>query len=176
VKAARFIRFCDAFNIPILTFEDVPGFLPGTEQEYAGIIRHGAKLLYAYCEATVPKLTVITRKAYGGAYDVMASKHVRADINLAWPGSMIAVMGAAGAARIIHRRDIAAADDPAAEEAKRTQEYEDTFNNPYKAAARGFIDDVIEARTTRPYLIRALELLRSKHEDKPVRKHGNIPL
>ena len=176
VKGARFIRFCDAFNIPIITFEDVPGFLPGTEQEYAGIIRHGAKLLYAYCEATVPKLTVITRKAYGGAYDVMASKHVRADLNLAWPGAMIAVMGAAGAARIIHRRDIAAADDPEQEEAKRTQEYEDTFNNPYKAAARGFVDDVIEAHTTRPYLIRSLELLRSKHEEKPVRKHGNIPL
>ena len=176
VKGARFIRFCDAFNIPIVTFEDVPGFLPGTEQEYGGIIRHGAKLLYAYCEATVPKLTIITRKAYGGAYDVMASKHVRADVNLAWPGSMIAVMGAAGAARIIHRREIAAADDPEAVEAQRTQEYEETFNNPYEAAARGFVDDVIEARTTRPYLIRSLELLRSKHEDKPVRKHGNIPL
>ena len=140
VKGARFIRFCDAFNIPIITFEDVPGFLPGTEQEYAGIIRHGAKLLYAYCEATVPKLTVITRKAYGGAYDVMASKHVLADLNLAWPGAMIALIGAAGAARIIHRRDIAAADDPEQEEAKRTQEYEDTFNTPYKAAARGFVD------------------------------------
>ena len=176
VKAARFIRFCDAFNVPIVTFEDVPGFLPGTRQEHEGIIRHGAKLLYAYCEATVPKLTVITRKAYGGAYDVMASKHVRADLNLAWPGAEIAVMGAAGAARIIHRREIAAADDPAAVEAQRTAEYEEKFSNPYMAAARGFIDDVIEPRTTRPTLIRALELLRTKVEDAPVRKHGNEPL
>ena len=176
VKGARFIRFCDAFNIPIVTFEDVPGFLPGTEQEHEGIIRHGAKLLYAYCEATVPKLTVITRKAYGGAYDVMASKHIRADVNLAWPGSMIAVMGAAGAAKIIHRRAIQAADDPAAMEAEKTAEYEATFNNPYKAAARGFVDDVIEASRTRPYLIRSLELLKTKHEERPLRKHGNIPL
>jgi propionyl-CoA carboxylase beta chain len=175
-KGARFIRFCDAFNIPIVTFEDVPGFLPGTDQEYGGIIRHGAKLLYAYCEATVPKLTVITRKAYGGAYDVMASKHIRADVNIAWPGAMIAVMGAAGAAKIIHRREIQAADDPAALEAQRAAEYEETFNNPYRAAARGFIDDVIEASQTRPYLIRSLELLSTKHEEKPVRKHGNIPL
>ena len=176
VKGARFIRFCDAFNIPIVTFEDVPGFLPGTDQEYGGIIRHGAKLLYAYCEATVPKLTVITRKAYGGAYDVMGSKHIRADVNVAWPGAMVAVMGAAGAAKIIHRREIMAADDPAAVEKQRTDEYEETFNNPYFAASRGFIDDVIEARRTRPYLIRALGLLKSKHEDKPVRKHGNVPL
>ena len=175
-KGARFIRFCDAFNIPIVTFEDVPGFLPGTDQEYGGIIRHGAKLLYAYCEATVPKLTVITRKAYGGAYDVMASKHIRADVNIAWPGAMIAVMGAAGAAKIIHRREIQAADDPAALEAQRAAEYEETFNNPYRAAARGFIDDVIEASQTRPYLIRSLELPSTKHEEKPVRKHGNIPL
>ena len=175
-KAARFIRFCDAFNIAIVTFEDVPGFLPGTAQEYAGIIRHGAKLLYAYCEATVPKVTVITRKAYGGAYDVMASKHVRADLNIAWPGAQIAVMGAAGAANIIHRREIAAAEDPEATLAQKTQEYEETFNNPYRAAARGFVDDVIEAHTTRPYLIRALEVLRSKHEPGPTRKHGNIPL
>ena len=137
-KAARFIRFCDAFNVPIVTFEDVPGFLTGTAQEYAGIIRHGAKLLYAYCEATVPKVTVITRKAYGGAYDVMASKHVRADLNVAWPGAQIAVMGAAGAANIIHRREIAAADDPEAMLAQKTQEYEETFNNPYRAAA-GFV-------------------------------------
>jgi propionyl-CoA carboxylase beta subunit len=175
-KGARFIRFCDAFNLPIVTFEDVPGFLPGTAQEYGGIIRHGAKLLYAYCEATVPKLTVITRKAYGGAYDVMGSKHVRADINVAWPGAMIAVMGAAGAAKIIHRREIQAADDPSAVEAKRAQEYEEKFNNPYRAAARGFIDDVIEASSTRAYLIRSLELLRTKNEQRPVRKHGNIPL
>ena len=175
-KGGRFIRFCDAFNIPIVTFVDVPGFLPGTAQEHAGIIRHGAKLLYAYAEATVPKLTVITRKAYGGAYDVMGSKHVRADVNLAWPGSTVAVMGAAGAAKIIHRREIAAAEDPAAEEARRTAEYEENFNHPYRAAERGFVDDVIEARETRPYLIRSLELLKTKHEVRPVRKHGNIPL
>jgi len=176
VKGARFIRFCDAFNVPIVTFEDVPGFLPGTDQEYRGIILHGAKLLYAYCEATVPKLTVITRKAYGGAYDVMGSKHIRADLNVAWPGAMVAVMGAAGAAKIIHRRDIQAADDPAAVEAEKTAEYERTFNNPYRAAARGYIDDVIEASRTRPTLVRALELLQTKHEPKPVRKHGNVPL
>ncbi|HIG87187.1 MAG TPA: acyl-CoA carboxylase subunit beta [Planctomycetes bacterium] len=175
-KGARFIRFCDAFNIPIVTFEDVPGFLPGTSQEYAGIIRHGAKLLYAYCEATVPKLTVITRKAYGGAYDVMGSKHVGADMNVAWPGSMIAVMGAAGAASIIHRREIGSADDPESLLKQKADEYEETFNNPYRAAARGFIDDVIEARMTRPYLIRALGVLASKHEAGPTRKHGNIPL
>ena len=175
-KGARFIRTCDAFNIPIVTFEDVPGFLPGTKQEYGGIIRHGAKLLYAYCEATVPLLTVITRKAYGGAYDVMASKHVRADLNVAWPGATVAVMGAAGAAKIIHRREIMAADEPAVVEAERTAEYEETFNNPYRAASRGFVDDVIEAHTTRPYLIRSLELLRTKHEVRPTRKHGNIPL
>ncbi len=176
VKAARFIRFCDAFNIPIVTFEDVPGFLPGTAQEHGGIIRHGAKLLYAYCEATVPKLTVITRKAYGGAYDVMGSKHIRADLNIAWPGAMVAVMGAAGASKIIHRRDIAASSDPAATEAAHTADYEERFNNPYMAAGRGFVDDVIEARETRPYLIRALGLLKTKHEEKPVRKHGNVPL
>ena len=175
-KGARFIRFCDSFNVPLVTFEDVPGFLPGTVQEYGGIIRHGAKLLYAYCEATVPKLTVITRKAYGGAYDVMSSKHVRGDVNLAWPGAMVAVMGAAGATRIIHRRAIQAAGDPAAFEAERTAEYEATFNNPYKAAARGFIDDVIEASRTRPMLIRSLELLKTKNETRPMRKHGNIPL
>jgi propionyl-CoA carboxylase beta chain len=175
-KGARFIRFCDAFNIPLVTFEDVPGFLPGTEQEYGGIILHGAKLLYSYCEATVPKLTVITRKAYGGAYDVMASKHIRADINLAWPNAQIAVMGAEGAARIIHRRDIQAADDPEGLQAQRTAEYEETFNNPFMAAQRGFIDDVIEARATRPTLIRSLELVRTKVEVRPKRKHGNIPL
>ena len=176
IKGARFIRFCDSFNIPIVTFEDVPGFLPGTAQEYGGIILHGAKLLYAYCEATVPKLTVITRKAYGGAYDVMGSKHIRADLNVAWPGAMIAVMGAAGAAKIIHRNEIKNAKDPAKVEAEKTAEYEDTFNNPYKAAARGYIDDVIEASTTRPTLIRALDLLATKHENRPTRKHGNIPL
>jgi propionyl-CoA carboxylase beta chain len=176
VKGARFIRFCDAFNIPVVTFEDVPGFLPGTAQEYGGIIRHGAKLLYAYCEATVPKLTVITRKAYGGAYDVMASKHIRADVNLAWPGAMIAVMGAAGAAKIIHKREIDKSADPKAMEAQKAAEYEATFNNPYKAAARGFVDDVIEASRTRPMLIRSLELLKTKHEERPLRKHGNIPL
>ncbi len=176
IKGARFIRFCDSFNIPIVTFEDVPGFLPGTEQEYGGIILHGAKLLYAYCEATVPKLTVITRKAYGGAYDVMGSKHIRADVNLAWPGAQIAVMGAAGAAKIIHRREIQSSDDPAATEAAKTAEYEEKFNNPYRAAARGFVDDVIPASDTRPMLIRSLELLRSKNEPRPTRKHGNIPL
>ena len=160
----------------MLTFEDVPGFLPGTDQEHGGIIKHGAKLLYAYCEATVPKLTVITRKAYGGAYDVMGSKHVRADLNLAWPNAQIAVMGASGAARIIHRREIQGAEDPAAVEKQRTEEYEGTFNNPFMAAARGFVDDVIEARTTRPQLIRALELLHSKVVHHPTRKHGNIPL
>jgi len=176
VKGARFIRFCDAFNIPLVTFEDVPGFLPGTAQEYGGIIRHGAKLLYAYCEATVPKIVVITRKGYGGAFDVMSSKAIRGDVNLAWPGAMIAVMGAAGAAKIIHKREIDKAPDPKALEAQKTAEYEETFNNPYKAAARGFIDDVIEASKTRPLLIRSLELLKSKHEERPVRKHGNIPL
>ena len=175
-KGARFIRFCDAFNVPLVTFEDVPGFLPGTAQEYGGIILHGAKLLYAYCEATVPKLTVITRKAYGGAYDVMASKHIRADLNLAWPNAQIAVMGASGAARIIHRREIQAAADPVAVEAQRTAEYEETFNNPYMAAERGYVDDVIEAHTTRPHLIRSLELFKSKVEVRPSRKHGNIPL
>ena len=176
VKGARFIRFCDAFNIPLVTFEDVPGFLPGTAQEYGGIIRHGAKMLYAYCEATVPKIVVITRKGYGGAFDVMSSKAIRGDVNLAWPGAMIAVMGAAGAAKIIHKREIDKAPDPKALEAQKTAEYEETFNNPYKAAARGFIDDVIEASKTRPLLIRSLELLKSKHEERPVRKHGNIPL
>ncbi|MBK7641617.1 MAG: acyl-CoA carboxylase subunit beta [Planctomycetes bacterium] len=176
IKGARFIRFCDAFNIPLVTFEDVPGFLPGTVQEFGGIIRHGAKMLYAYCEATVPKIVVITRKGYGGAFDVMSSKAIRGDVNLAWPGAMIAVMGAAGAAKIIHKREIDKAADPKALEAQKTAEYEQTFNNPYKAAARGFIDDVIEASKTRPLLIRSLELLKSKHEEKPVRKHGNIPL
>jgi len=175
-KAARFIRFCDAFNIPIVTFEDVPGFLPGLEQEYGGIIRHGAKLLYAYCEATVPKLTIITRKAYGGAFAVMGPKNVGADLNIGWPSSKVAVMGAAGAARIVHRRAIAAADDPDAMAKEKADEYQEIFDNPFKAAERGMLDDVIEASQTRPLLIRTLELLRTKHEDRPVRKHGNIPL
>ena len=176
LKAARFVRFCDAFNIPLIVLEDVPGFLPGTDQEHRGIITHGAKLLYAFAEATVPKLTVITRKAYGGAYCVMNSKHLRADLNVAWPGAMIAVMGAEGAAKIIHRGDIANAEDQEAELVKRSDAYEEKFNNPYRAARRGFVDDVIEPNTTRPYLIRALELFRSKNEAGPVRKHGNIPL
>jgi len=176
VKGARFVRFCDAFNIPILTFEDVPGFLPGTAQEHGGIIRHGAKLLYAYCEATVPKLTVITRKAYGGAYCVLSSKHIRGDWNVAWPTAQIAVMGAEGAARIIHRREIAAAADPAAEERRKIAEYEELFANPFIAAERGYIDDVIRPAETRPRLIRALELLATKRDQNPPKKHGCIPL
>jgi propionyl-CoA carboxylase beta chain len=176
LKGARFIRFCDSFNIPLVTFEDVPGFLPGKDQEWSGIITHGAKLLYAYCEATVPKLTVITRKAYGGAYDVMNSKHIRADLNLAWPSAEIAVMGAEGAAKIVFRREIQTAKDPKAEEKRLVADYKAKFANPYQAAARGYIDDVIEPRRTRPMLIQALELLRSKRDSNPPRKHGNIPL
>ncbi len=176
IKGARFVRFCDAFNIPLVTLEDVPGFMPGVDQEHGGIIRHGAKLLYAYCEATVPKLTVITRKAYGGAYDVMSSKHIRGDLNLAWPTAEIAVMGAEGAARIIHRRAIADADDPEAEEAKHVAEYRERFANPYVAAARGYVDDVIEPGTTRARLIAGLHLLRTKRDRNPPKKHGNIPL
>ena len=176
LKGARFIRFCDSFNIPLITFEDVPGFLPGKDQEWGGIITHGAKLLYAYCEATVPKITVITRKAYGGAYDVMNSKHIRADLNLAWPSAEIAVMGADGAAKIVFRREIQAAKDPKAEEKRLADDYRAKFANPYQAAARGYIDDVIEPRRTRPMLIQALELLRSKRDSNPPRKHGNIPL
>jgi propionyl-CoA carboxylase beta subunit len=175
-KAARFVRFCDAFNLPLITFEDVPGFLPGVAQEHGGIIRHGAKLLYAYCEATVPKLTVITRKAYGGAYDVMSSKHIRGDVNLAWPSAEIAVMGPIGAVEILFKDEIAAAADPAAETQRRIDEYTRTFANPYKAAARGFIDDVIDPRDTRPRLIDALRMLRNKRDRNPPRKHGNIPL
>ncbi len=175
-KGARFIRFCDAFNIPILTFEDVPGFLPGVEQEHGGIIRNGAKLLYAYCEATVPKVTVITRKAYGGAYDVMNSKHVRGDMNYAWPTAEIAVMGPKGAVEIIFKKDIDSAKDPAAELQKKTDEYREKFANPYIAAARGYVDDVIEPKTTRPRLIRAFEMLESKQDSNPKKKHGNIPL
>jgi propionyl-CoA carboxylase beta subunit len=171
-KGARFVRFCDAFNIPIVTFVDVPGFLPGTAQEYGGIIKHGAKLLYAYGEATVPKITVITRKAYGGAYDVMASKHLRGDINYAWPSAQIAVMGAKGAVEIIFRAE---RDDPKKIEAK-TKEYEAKFANPFIAAKRGFIDDVIMPHSTRRRIARALDLLRGKHLENPWRKHGNIPL
>ena len=175
-KAARFVRFCDAFNIPIVTFEDVPGFMPGTHQEHAGIIRRGAKLLYAYCEATVPKLTVVTRKAYGGAYCVLSSKPTGGDWNIAWPQSEIAVMGAAGAAKIIHRREIAAADDPEAVEQSKVDEYTDLFANPYMAAERGLIDDVIIPSQTRPRLCRALALLRTKRVSNPPKKHGSIPL
>jgi propionyl-CoA carboxylase beta chain len=176
VKAARFIRFCDAFNIPLVTFVDVPGFLPGVAQEHGGIIRHGAKLLYAYAEATVPKLTVITRKAYGGAYDVMSSKHIRGDLNLAWPSAEIAVMGPKGAVEILFKDQIAKADDPAAEAARRIEEYTKKFANPYLAAARGFLDDVIDPRDTRPRLIDGLRMLRTKRDSNPKKKHGNIPL
>ncbi|MBX3464313.1 MAG: methylmalonyl-CoA carboxyltransferase [Planctomycetes bacterium] len=176
IKGARFIRFCDAFNIPLVCFEDVPGFLPGKEQEWGGIIVHGAKLLYAFCEATVPRLTVITRKAYGGAYTVMNSKHIRADFNVAWPSAEIAVMGADGAARIVFRREIQTAKDPKAEEKRLVADYKAKFANPYQAAARGFVDDVIEPRRTRPMLIQALEILRSKRDTNPPKKHGNIPL
>jgi len=176
LKAARFIRFCDAFNIPLVTFEDVPGFLPGLAQEHGGIIKHGAKLLYAYCEATVPKLTVITRKAYGGAYDVMSSKHIRGDMNFAWPTAEVAVMGPKGAVEIIYKRDIAAADDPAAATDAKVAEYTERFANPYVAAARGYVDDVIDPRDTRPRLIDALDTLRTKRDRNPPKKHGNIPL
>jgi acetyl-CoA carboxylase carboxyltransferase component len=176
VKAARFVRFCDAFNIPIVTLVDVPGFLPGTQQEYGGIIRHGAKLLYAYCEATVPKLTVITRKAYGGAYDVMASKHIRADFNFAWPTAEIAVMGVDAAVRIIFRKELTQAQDPASRQAELAEDYQGRFANPYIAAERGYLDDVIEPRETRPALIKALRLARTKRQSLPPRKHGNIPL
>ena len=176
MKAARFIRFCDAFNIPIVTFEDVPGFLPGVAQEHGGIIKHGAKLLYAYCEATVPKLTVILRKAYGGAYDVMNSKHIRGDFNFAWPTAEIAVMGPKGAVEILFRQRIAEADDPAAETDKLIKQYEEQFANPYIAASRGYVDDVIDPRETRPRLIESLRMVRNKREPSPARKHGNIPL
>jgi propionyl-CoA carboxylase beta chain len=175
-KAARFIRFCDCFNLPVVTFVDVPGFLPGVGQEHGGIIKHGAKLLYAYCEATVPKLTVITRKAYGGAYDVMSSKHIRGDINLAWPTAEIAVMGAKGAVEILFKNEIARSEDPAAAAARFTDEYTAQFANPYTAAARGYVDDVIDPRDTRPRLIGALRTLRTKRDRNPPRKHGNIPL
>jgi propionyl-CoA carboxylase beta chain len=176
LKAARFVRFCDCFNIPIITFEDVPGFLPGVTQEHGGIIKHGAKLLYAYCEATVPKLTVITRKAYGGAYDVMSSKHIRGDVNLAWPTAEIAVMGPKGAVEILYKREIAAAPDPAAALDARVADYTERFANPYTAAARGYVDDIIDPRDTRPRLIDALSTLRGKRDRNPPRKHGNLPL
>ena len=175
-KAARFIRFCDAFNIPLITFEDVPGFLPGINQEHGGIIRAGSKLLFAYCEATVPKLTVITRKAYGGAYDVMSSKHIRGDLNLAWPSAEIAVMGPEGAVNIIFRNELADAEDPIKRRAELVEEYRQKFANPYIAASRGYIDDVIEPRETRPRLINGLEMLANKRDSNPPKKHGNIPL
>jgi len=170
------VRFCDSFNIPLVTFEDVPGFLPGTSQEHGGIIKHGAKLLYAYCEATVPKLTVITRKAYGGAYDVMSSKHIRGDINYAWPTAEIAVMGPKGAAEIIFKKEIADAPDPEAALKQREEDYRRLFASPFSAAERGYIDDVIEPSQTRPRLIRALRMLETKRDQNPPRKHGNIPL
>ena len=176
VKGARFVRFCDCFNIPIITFEDVPGFLPGVNQEYGGIIRHGAKLLYAYAEATVPKITVVTRKAYGGAYCVMGSKHIRTDINFAYPTAEIAVMGAEGAVGILYRREIASATDPEAARREKIEEYQDKFASPYVAAERGYIDEVIEPKLTRQKLIRALRLLANKRDTNPPRKHGNIPL
>ena len=176
LKAARFIRFCDAFNIPLVTFEDVPGFLPGVAQEHGGIIKHGAKLLYAYCEATVPKLTVITRKAYGGAYDVMSSKHIRGDYNVAWPTAEIAVMGPKGAVEILFRKDIAESGDPVAATDGMIAEYRAKFAHPYVAAGRGYVDDIIDPRDTRPRLIGALDVLRSKRDRNPPKKHGNIPL
>ncbi len=175
-KAARFVRTCDAFNVPVLTFVDVPGFLPGTDQEWNGIIRRGAKLIYAYAEATVPLVTVITRKAYGGAYDVMGSKHLGADVNLAWPTAQIAVMGAQGAVNILYRAELTAADDPEARRAELVTEYEDTLANPYVAAERGYVDAVVAPHETRAEVVRALRLLRSKRETLPPKKHGNIPL
>ena len=176
VKAARFVRFCDSFNIPILTYVDVPGFLPGASQEWGGIIRHGAKLLYAYAEATVPKLTVITRKAYGGAYDVMSSKHIRGDYNVAWPSAQLAVMGAEGAVQIIHRRRIASSGNPSQERERLVDDYVETFANPYRAASLGYLDDVIQPSETRTVMIKALGALLEKEEVRPARKHGNIPL
>jgi propionyl-CoA carboxylase beta chain len=176
VKAARFVRTCDAFNIPLVTFVDVPGFLPGTAQEWGGIIRHGAKLLYAYAEATVPKLAVITRKAYGGAYDVMSSKHIRADFNFAWPTAEVAVMGPEGAVNIVFRKELEGVADPDARRAELIADYKERFANPYSAAERGYVDEVVEPRRTRPVLIDALETARTKREPRPRRKHGNIPL
>lgn len=175
-KAARFVRFCDAFNVPLVTFVDVPGFLPGTSQEHGGIIRHGAKLLYAYCEATVPKITIITRKAYGGAYDVMSSKHIRGDLNLAWPSAELAVMGPEGAVNVIFRKELAEAKDPEKRRAELVSEYREKFAHPYIAASRGYLDDIIEPRLTRPTLINALEMLSNKRDSNPGKKHGNLPL
>jgi propionyl-CoA carboxylase beta chain len=175
-KAARFVRFCDSFNIPLITFVDVPGFLPGTSQEHGGIIRHGAKLLYAYCEATVPKITIITRKAYGGAYDVMSSKHIRGDLNLAWPSAELAVMGPEGAVNIIFRKELEQAEDTEKRRAELVAEYREKFAHPYIAASRGYLDDVIEPKHTRPRLINALEMLTNKRDSNPSKKHGNIPL
>ena len=175
-KGARFVRFCDSFNIPLVVLEDVPGFLPGVAQEHGGIIRHGAKLLYAFAEATVPKVTVITRKAYGGAYDVMSSKHIRGDVNLAWPQAEIAVMGPKGAVEVLFRKEIAGADDPHAVTDARIEEYREKFAHPYIAAARGYVDDVIDPRETRPRLINALDMLQNKRDENSTRKHGNIPL
>jgi propionyl-CoA carboxylase beta chain len=176
IKGGRFVRFLDCFNIPILTFVDVPGFLPGTNQEFGGIIRHGAKLLYAFCEATVPKVTIITRRAYGGAYDVMSSKHIRGDFNFAYPTAEIAVMGSDGAVGIIHRKRIAESADPAATKKKLVDEYEETFGNPFKAAELGFVDEVIAFEDTRRRVIECFELLRNKQASNPPKKHGNIPL
>jgi propionyl-CoA carboxylase beta chain len=175
-KAARFVRFCDCFNIPLLVLEDVPGFLPGTDQEWNAIITNGAKLLYAFCEATVPRITVITRKAYGGAYDVMNSKHIGADMNFAWPSAEIAVMGASGAAEIIFKREIAQAENPAEKLKEKVDEYTTKFANPYRAAHRGYIDEVIYPDQTRAKLIRAFEMLENKMDVLPKKKHGNIPL
>jgi propionyl-CoA carboxylase beta chain len=176
IKAARFVRFCDCFNIPLIIFEDVPGFMPGVAQEHGGIIRHGAKLLYAFAEATVPKITVITRKAYGGAYDVMSSKNLRGDLNLAWPSAEIAVMGPEGAINILYRQELAQADDPEALRAALLAEYRDKFANPYVAASWGYVDDVIEPSQTRPMLINGLEMLQNKRDENPPKKHGNMPL
>ena len=175
-KAARFIRFCDAFNIPLLTLVDVPGYLPGTDQEFNGIIRHGAKILWSYSEANVPKLTLITRKAYGGAYIAMCSKHLGADFVYAWPSAEIAVMGAAGAANIIHRREIKEAEDPKAKRAEKIDEYNELFSNPYIAAQRGYVDDILLPTDTRKVLYRSLSAMRNKRETRPAKKHGNIPL
>ena len=176
LKCARFVRFCDCFNIPLITFEDVPGFLPGTQQEFGGIIKHGAKLLFAFAEATVPKLTVITRKAYGGAYCVMASKHIRTDINYAFPTAEIAVMGPEGAVNIIYRRELAGADSSADLREDKIEEFKELFANPYIAAERGYVDEVIQPRQTRRKLITALRMLENKHDTMPPKKHGNIPL
>ena len=175
-KAARFVRFCDCFNIPLVTLVDVPGFMPGVDQEYGGIIRHGAKLIYAYAEATVPKISIITRKAYGGAYIVMGSKHLRADVNLVWPSAEIAVMGAEGAVNIIYRGEITAADDPDKTRRELVVDYQERFTNPYIAASRGFVDDVIDPADTRSRIVRALEMLQNKRDSLPAKKHGNIPL